>query len=332
MEPKGIEPDLWAQIRQLPLPGVEEGQGYIANIFPDANVTLRSNVISIDTQRTVGIDKVILENRTLGLAGDDEETSRIRPLSQETWFQNPVELEDMPIFLAQQEGITSPHVRYSVIARGQDAMTGTRGDDNRLRPLLDASGALPHGDGRQLDRPGARRVLSHGRRAGQTGSGSPVEPTPLLRVHRRRGGAAARCGALPARGRRRGGTLASPRHGAPRPRRVRADGARPAGVPDLVVEFRTESTGRYVLGPKRMVYSRFRVPEFWYVDPLCRRVAVLRSGGEEYGWPPEEHGRDAVLAPHRLPGVRVPVAALVGTRLATRAPAAREDAESWLEV
>ncbi len=133
MEPKGIDPDLWAQIRQHPLPGVEEGQGYIANIFPDANVTLRSNVISIDTQRTVGIDKVILENRTLGLAGDDEEVSRIRTLSQETWFQNPVELEDMPIFLAQQEGITSPHVPYSVIARGQDSLTGTRGDDNRLR-------------------------------------------------------------------------------------------------------------------------------------------------------------------------------------------------------
>jgi methanesulfonate monooxygenase large subunit len=133
MEPKGIEPDLWAQIRRHPLPGVEEGQGYIANIFPDANVTLRSNVISIDTQRTVGIDKVILENRTLGLVGDDEETSRIRRLSQETWFQNPVELEDMPIFKAQQEGITSPHVPYSVIARGQDSLTGTRGDDNRLR-------------------------------------------------------------------------------------------------------------------------------------------------------------------------------------------------------
>jgi methanesulfonate monooxygenase large subunit len=133
MDPKGIDPDLWAQIRQFPLPGVAEGEGYIANVFPDTNVTLRSNVISIDTQRTVAMDRVILENRTLGLAGDDEEVTRIRRLSQETWFQNPVELEDLPIFVAQQEGITSPHVRYSVIARGQDAMTGTRGDDNRLR-------------------------------------------------------------------------------------------------------------------------------------------------------------------------------------------------------
>jgi methanesulfonate monooxygenase large subunit len=151
MDPKGIEPDLWAQIRQFPLPGVEEGEGYIANIFPDANVTLRSNVISIDTQRTVAMDKVILENRTLGLAGDDEEVSRIRRLSQETWFQNPVELEDLPIFVAQQEGITSPHVRYSVIARGQDAMTGTRGDDNRLRHFWTQWRALMDVDSNSLE-------------------------------------------------------------------------------------------------------------------------------------------------------------------------------------
>jgi methanesulfonate monooxygenase large subunit len=151
MEPKGIEPDLWATIRQHPLPGVEEGQGYIANVFPDCNVTLRSNVISIDTQRTVGIDKVVLENRTLGLADDDEETKEIRRLSQETWFQNPVELEDMPIFLAQQEGITSPHVRYSVIARGQDALTGTRGDDNRLRQFWTQWRTLMDTDANSID-------------------------------------------------------------------------------------------------------------------------------------------------------------------------------------
>jgi phenylpropionate dioxygenase-like ring-hydroxylating dioxygenase large terminal subunit len=133
MDPNGIEADLWAKIRLHPLPGIEEGEGYIANIFPDCNITLRSNVISIDTQRTLGIDRVMLENRTLGLKGDSEEVLEVRRLSQETWFQNPVELEDLPIFMAQQEGITSPHVRYSVVARGQDSITGTRGDDNRLR-------------------------------------------------------------------------------------------------------------------------------------------------------------------------------------------------------
>ena len=103
-------------------------------------------------------------------------------------------------------------------------------------------------------------------------------------------------------------------------------------LPALVVEFRTESTGRYVLGPKRMVYSRFRVPEFWYVDPLLRRVAVLRSaGGDEYTWPPSEHEAGDVLEAHALPGVSVPVRALVGTAF-ERDPRARgTDTEEWLE-
>jgi hypothetical protein len=57
----------------------------------------------------------------------------------------------MPIFLAQQEGITSPHVRYSVIARGQDAMTGTRGDDNRLRHFWTQWRALMETDANSID-------------------------------------------------------------------------------------------------------------------------------------------------------------------------------------
>jgi phenylpropionate dioxygenase-like ring-hydroxylating dioxygenase large terminal subunit len=151
MDPKGIEPELWERIRRFPLPGVEEGEGYIANIYPDANVTLRSNVVSIDTQRSLGIDRVVLENRTLGLADDSEEQTEVRKLSQKTWFQNPVELEDMPIFVAQQEGIVSPHVPVSVIARGSDAMEGTRGDDNRLRHFWTAWRDLMGTESNSLD-------------------------------------------------------------------------------------------------------------------------------------------------------------------------------------
>jgi Uma2 family endonuclease len=84
-------------------------------------------------------------------------------------------------------------------------------------------------------------------------------------------------------------------------------------VPLLVVEFRTESTGRYVLGPKRMVYSRFRVPEFWYADPLNRRVAVLRAReAGDYEWPPEERAAGEVLEPRPLPGVSIAVDDLLG--------------------
>jgi hypothetical protein len=162
-----------------------------------------------------------------------------------------------------------------------------------------------------------------------------VEPTPLLaaciadarEALRAAVGAAFAGGSVEA-----GGTLAfGPGTELSPSLVVRADGGNLAAVPDLIVEFRTESTGRYVLGPKRMVYSRFRVPEFWYVDPLRRRVAVLRSSGEEYAWPPAEHGADAVLEPHRLPGVRIPVRALVSDRFARRAPAEPADVD-WLEV
>lgn len=133
MDPNGIDPELWEKIRQHPFPGVEVGEGYIANIFPELAVTLRSNVVSIDWQKIVGPEEIVMQNLTLGLVDDTDDVLEIRKLSQETWFSNPVEMEDWPIFLAQQAGVRSKGVRYSVIARGEDAMEGTRGDDNRLR-------------------------------------------------------------------------------------------------------------------------------------------------------------------------------------------------------
>lgn len=133
MDPNGIEADLWSQLKLHPLPGVEVGEGYIANVWPDTAITLRSNVISIDTQQILSPTEVTMENRTLGLADDADDVVEARLLAQQTWFANPVELEDLPIFEAQQRGVSARRVRYSVIARGREARTGSRGDDNRLR-------------------------------------------------------------------------------------------------------------------------------------------------------------------------------------------------------
>lgn len=75
--------------------------------------------------------------------------------------------------------------------------------------------------------------------------------------------------------------------------------------PDLVVEFRVESTSRYVLGPKRLGYLRGGAPDFWYVDPWRRRVAVLRSAGPsrlEYTWPPAQRGPGEELRTEALEG------------------------------
>lgn len=128
-----IEPQLAERLQKLPLPGVGVGEGYIVNIWPDVAITLRSSVVSIDYQMLDGAVGVNAENRTLGLADDSDEDRALRKEQQETWFRNPVELEDRPVFFAQQAGVGSRKVRYSVIARGRHATEGTRGDDNRLR-------------------------------------------------------------------------------------------------------------------------------------------------------------------------------------------------------
>jgi phenylpropionate dioxygenase-like ring-hydroxylating dioxygenase large terminal subunit len=128
-----IEPEMLHKLSGFALPGVEVGEGYIVNIFPDFTLTLRTNVVTIGTQHLAGATGVIFEERVLGLVDDDEDTKDVRRFSHRVWFDDPVELEDVPVFFAQQRGVASRKVRYSVIARGQDARSGTRGDDNRLR-------------------------------------------------------------------------------------------------------------------------------------------------------------------------------------------------------
>jgi methanesulfonate monooxygenase large subunit len=128
-----LDPDLATQLQTAPLPGVEPGQAYIVNIFPDMIVTLRSNMVSIDFQVLDGPARVVMQNRTLGLRGDDDETRKARAASQAAWIQDRLDYEDFPVFAYQQAGVQSRKVRHSLIARGVPALEGTRGDDNRLR-------------------------------------------------------------------------------------------------------------------------------------------------------------------------------------------------------
>jgi len=59
---------------------------------------------------------------------------------------------------------------------------------------------------------------------------------------------------------------------------------------ELVLEIRSDSTERYALGPKRMVYSRNQVDEYWFLDPRAGSLRVFRRvpGQPDYRWPPEE--------------------------------------------
>lgn len=80
-------------------------------------------------------------------------------------------------------------------------------------------------------------------------------------------------------------------------------------VPDIVIEMRTESTDRFALGPKRLVYARAGVPEYYFLDPQAGVLRKMVSGPEEldYGWPATALGRGEYVELTSFPGVRLEV-------------------------
>ena len=72
-------------------------------------------------------------------------------------------------------------------------------------------------------------------------------------------------------------------------------------VPDLVVEVLSPSTARRDRGPKRDIYERNGVREYWLVDPRRREITVLVRGldgrfGPEHTVAGDEPARSALLA------------------------------------
>lgn len=63
------------------------------------------------------------------------------------------------------------------------------------------------------------------------------------------------------------------------------------GVPDVVIEFRVDSTDRYALGIKRLAYQQAGVGAYWFLEPITRTVRLLRRGdGGDLSWPPVDIG------------------------------------------
>jgi hypothetical protein len=128
-----MEPELWDAMQAERLPGMGPLDGYVMTLFPDSFLMVRSNFVSIDMQHMHSPTQLTFEERLLGIKDETPDVTERRSMGQEAFLWAALNKEDFPIFLSQQEGVSSRAVRHSIIARGQESTTGLRGDDNRLR-------------------------------------------------------------------------------------------------------------------------------------------------------------------------------------------------------
>jgi len=71
------------------------------------------------------------------------------------------------------------------------------------------------------------------------------------------------------------------------------------GAPDLVVEIATPSSRLQDDGPKKALYARSGVREYWLVDPAAEglRVIVQNERGDRFGELAPEHGQLHTVLP-----------------------------------
>ena len=129
-------PELIDKFMAHPLPGMTtDDPSQIATIFPDTLFASRFSAMLIERQVPLNPNETLFETRHVFRSSDSEEVRRIR---QQHWLlywaQDGGNLpEDWAAWEAQQQGVQGFGSRYSVIARGNPAKEGLRGDDNRVR-------------------------------------------------------------------------------------------------------------------------------------------------------------------------------------------------------
>ena len=74
-------------------------------------------------------------------------------------------------------------------------------------------------------------------------------------------------------------------------------------APDLVIEILSPGTRRRDLNTKRELYARFRVPEYWIVDPEKEAITVFTLAGSDYDLVPA--GPDGAVHSPVLPALRL---------------------------
>jgi Uma2 family endonuclease len=82
------------------------------------------------------------------------------------------------------------------------------------------------------------------------------------------------------------------------------------GAPDLVIEILSAGTAERDRGYKRTLYARYRVPEYWIVDPDARTVEVYVTSGEGLA-DPTTFPADAALTSALFTGLAIPLAGIL---------------------
>ena len=146
-------PEMAEQFMAHPLPRqTREDPSRIITLFPDTLIATRYSTLVIERQIPISPSETVFETRHVFLKGDAPEIKELRNQHWMLyWAQDAGNLpEDWDAWEAQQRGVQSVGVRYSLLARGEPANQGLRGDDNRIRTfwkewrrLMDTSANAP---------------------------------------------------------------------------------------------------------------------------------------------------------------------------------------------
>ena len=130
------DPEMTLAFMRHPLPGMSlERPALVVVLFPDTLLLVRYSTALIERQIALGPEQTLIELRACRRIDDSPEVRSIRERHwQLYWSSDGGNLpEDIAAWEAQQRGVHALGVQHSLIARGEPAREGLRGDDNRLR-------------------------------------------------------------------------------------------------------------------------------------------------------------------------------------------------------
>ena len=130
------DPEMTRSFMSHPLPGItREDPAYVVQLFPDALILVRYSTVMMERQNPLGPGETVVEFCAGELRSDTDEVRSIRQRHWDLyWSHDKGNLpEDWEAWEAQQRGVAGIGSRYSLMARGEPALEGLRGDDNRLR-------------------------------------------------------------------------------------------------------------------------------------------------------------------------------------------------------